>query len=151
MSVRGLLLVVVGLSVWSCSSTTRECNVGADCASGACRSDGTCVPAPAKDGGVPLTDASVDRDAQTTADSPAGETTPPSDGASCMPNNDDIVTRDEVYFAAGLHATYRVALSTPIDTAGTVQTDGSRQWDFSGAGTGHHGVLDYTLDADIGW
>jgi hypothetical protein len=68
-----------------------------------------------------------------------------------MSNDDAVVSRDEVFFAAGLHATYRIATNTSVDTAGQMQMDGSRKWDLSAALTGDQDVLVQTLAPSGYW
>ncbi|CAN5870569.1 hypothetical protein BH11MYX4_BH11MYX4_34450 [soil metagenome] len=124
----GVAILVAVLAACATDST-RECRVGADCASGVCGPDGQCV-AP---GDVPGVDAAAD--ASTTADG----TTPPNDAGGdsalpgCTPNKDGTITRDEVPIAAGLHATYKIGTNEDISTAGSPGTNGRRNWDFSGA------------------
>src|SRR5579883_629171 len=132
---RSIAAVLPLAIVLACGSTASvECRVGADCASGACDSQGRCVPKPTTDAAPPL-DASGDTNVDTGA--------PPEDGAQpdaggCTPDGDGIVQRNEVPLQAGLHGTYRIAENVTVDTAGTVQPDGSRAWDWSGALAGDH-------------
>jgi hypothetical protein len=114
-----------------CSSDpARECVVGADCASGQCAPDGTCVRGPAPDGAADGGDA-ASGDATTGAD---GSSDAPADGPAlpgCSPNKDGVITAAEVPLKAGLRATYRVGTNESVDTAGTKLPDGTRTWDFS--------------------
>jgi hypothetical protein len=103
------------------------CATGADCASGFCRLDGTCAPVDGTDAG-PVTDAGPAIDG-----GDAGT-------ALCQPDHDGVITRAEVSIAAGRRATFRVALDTPVDTAGQLQNDGSRRWDLSTSLSGDHDV-----------
>lgn len=111
------------------TDSTRECRVGADCASGVCGTDGQCVAPDA----VPGVDA-AGTDANDNAD-----TSTPKDGGGdaalpgCTPNKDGTITRDEVPIAAGLHATYKIATDVDVSTAGTPVAGGRRAWDFSAA------------------
>lgn len=138
----------------------RACAVGADCASGMCRGDGTCASfAEALDAGVardgggnsgldsgPTAESGVDHDAQIA---------PPVEGgvmpAKCTPNHDGMITRDEVPLAPGLHASYRTAQGATISTAGTAMGDGSRAWDFSGALPGDHTFVVETVSPTGTW
>ncbi len=114
------------------SSSSRQCNVGADCISGACNADGTCV-APSStdgggdgasgeggpggaDGGGSVKDGSFDFDA----------------GPGCTANKDGVITHDEVPLGPGLKATFLIATNETIDTAGTNNGDGTFTWDFTG-------------------
>jgi len=141
-SVAGSLLAVGSTS---CSTTTpRECTVGAQCPSGACLQDGVCAPVATSDAGedavtsadsgVPVTDASAD-----THPAP-----PPEDGG-CLPDDAGEISRAQVFFQAGLHATYRVAQNVTVNTAGTMNANGSRTWDYSGPLQGDMDVLVTTL------
>lgn len=122
--------------VSACSSGTAQCRVGADCASGACDSSGRCVAAPPQgDSGVTV-DASTDEAAAPPFD--AGTR----DGAGgCVPNHDGTIERAEVPLAAGLHATYRIAESVTVSTAGTTRADTTRLWDLTAALAGDHAVV----------
>jgi len=121
-----------GTTLWgACSSNAaRQCNVGADCASGACNADGTCVATPAGDGGnseasVGVTDGGSQGDAHFVEDA-----APP----ACASGGDSgVLDHDAIPLAAGLTATFRIATNETIDTTGTLNADGSRSWDFSGA------------------
>ena len=59
----------------------------------------------------------------------------------CVPNKDGLVTRDEMPIAAGLHATYKVALDVDYDTEGKPGDGNARVWDLSGALPGDVSVL----------
>ncbi len=115
----------------ACAETpTRECRVGADCATGICGDDGLCVRegTPGLDSGV-TADAPSSSDA--TTDGPTGDSSIP----GCVPNKDGTITRDEVPIAAGLHATYKIGTNENVSTAGVTSGDagGKRTWDFSTA------------------
>jgi hypothetical protein len=125
----GSALLVAVLAACATDST-RECRIGADCASGVCGADGQCI-AP---GDVPGVDA-----AGTDANPGTDANLPPNDGGGdsalpgCTPNKDGTITRDEVPIAAGLHATYKIATDADISTAGTPGSGGRRVWDFTAA------------------
>lgn len=149
---RRLLLLTCSAALFlaACPGPQVDCRVGADCASGVCNSDGTCAPVStgggtgggamgggtggggaSDDAGQP--DAGLDAgamdagaDAGTDAGTPVG----------CLPNRDGVVQRSEVFFQAGLRATYLVSGSASFDTAGTAMADGGRAWDLSGALSG---------------
>ena len=133
------IAAVASISLFGCSASTpaAACSVGADCVSGVCGSDGTCAVSSGGDAG-PRLDGAADTDARTTRD--AGI-----DGSNgiCDPNTDDVITRAEAPFGPGLHATYAVASGnvTIPTTAGVMNPDGTRTWDYSGALTGDHALL----------
>jgi hypothetical protein len=128
--VRTVLPLIVALA--GCASGMDRCRVGAECRSGVCRSDGTCAP-----GSMP--DAGARDDAAIVIDAPmvvpdATSTSPDAGDASarlCLANDDGTIDRSEMPLRAGLHATFRVATDSAVDTAGARQTDGSRIWDLS--------------------
>jgi hypothetical protein len=138
-----LALPAVALAV-ACSSGsggTTACRYGADCASGVCRSDGTCAPddppPPGDAGTTPSDDAQASKDAG------------PLPG--CVPNRDGQITAAEVPLRAGLKATFRAASNVTVDTKGVAQGDGSRVWDLSVALPGDHARVVETLDPKGAW
>ena len=133
------------LASGACSNAgDPQCRVGADCASGACTAEGTCVPV-SNDSGTNGADTTVE-------DTRVAETEPPLDAPlGCTPNDDDLITALELPFAAGLHATFRTTTNTTVDTAGTAGPDGHRTWDFSGALPGDHDVLVDTIAPSGQW
>jgi hypothetical protein len=140
-----IALLVVASVPMACASATRECNVGADCASGACNIEGMCVSG--SDGGV-KGDASTDArtpDTSLRADSPIS-----TDG-SCIANDSGTILASQVVFMAGLHATFRIAENATVSTAGETEPDGSRNWDYSGALPGDKDVLVETLPVTGAW
>src|SRR5687768_8123936 len=101
------------LCITACSGGSNEtCASDRECASGFCKVDGTCGPAPI-DGSVDEIDASADA---TTA--------------LCTPNHDGVITLAELPFAAGRMATYRVATDATWNTAGQAMQSGARAWDL---------------------
>jgi hypothetical protein len=141
-------LTAVVASAACADGTTSTCRIGADCASGACRSDGTCIDVSGSDGGrgrdgEPSTgDTGSSTTESSTSDAPV---------TGCAANKDGAITREETPLAAGLRATYRVATSVPINTAGTTNADGTRHWDFSGALTGDHTLVIETVAPTGQW
>jgi hypothetical protein len=150
-----ILLIWIGVAMlaWGCGGDGPACRVGADCASGVCRTDGTCLPLVEEpdagmDGGGDLDDdadggrdggqedGSDDDYADDYADGDSGD-----GGLTCLPNHDERIERVEVPIRAGLRATFRVSGLADWDTAGTQQADGSRSWDLSGDLAGDHHVL----------
>ncbi len=136
-----------GLAGLSCSSPTRECNVGADCASGSCSLDGTC--APVTDGGQGF-DAGKDALSRGDADGGSLEDAAPVEG-SCQASDSGTILRSQVVLLAGLHATFRIAENATVSTAGETLSDGSRAWDLSGAIPGDMDVLVDTLGTTGAW
>jgi hypothetical protein len=148
------VVLLLALAAGACSNNTPECRVGADCASGICRSDGTCEPV-GEDGGTDGEDGTVtdgadgdevtdggDRNGEADGSADGGETEEDGDGGGfCQPNHNRVIERDEVSLRVGLHATFRVAQDATVDTAGQSQPDGSRVWDLSGALPGDHSVI----------
>ena len=140
----------------ACSSSSPQCHVGADCASGACNADGQCVPATTGGGDSGGADVGVDAHAEAAVEGGV-EASPGGDGGGgCLPNNDGVITRAEVPMLAGLHASFLIAPAggsttetVTMNTAGTPQSDGTVDWDFSGALTGDHTVV-ITTDAPQG-
>ena len=148
LAMAGLLAYVCGACA-NDGSGARACNVGADCASGACNSDGTCVAvgsvdggvgdgaatdgaSPASDGSVSNVDGSYDFDA----------------GPGCHPNKDGTITHDEVPLGPGLKATYVVfdnSTGVTINTAGTKNADGTYAWDFTNTYAGDGDVIVQTF------
>lgn len=140
--------VALGLAAAaSCSSSARECNVGADCASGACNLNGTC--APLGDGGGHPVEAGKDVASPKDAGS-LEESAPPLDG-SCTANDSGTILRSQVVLLAGLHATFRIAENATVSTAGETLPDGSRAWDLTGALPGDTDVLVGTLTTAGAW
>jgi len=113
----------------ACSSDdARECRVGADCASGACNADGTCVRTNGAEAGASSSSGNPAGDAgDVDADLDGG----PMVVTGCVPNKDGTITVDEVRLKAGLHATFQVATDEEVSTQGVVGQDGKRTWDFS--------------------
>ena len=154
---RTIALSVASLAILAggaCSSSSPQCHVGADCASGACNSSGQCVPA-TTDGGD-SGGGGVEAGKEAAVESGV-EASPGDDGGSgCKPNNDGTITRAEVPMIAGLHASFLIAPAggsttetVTMNTAGTPQADGTVDWDFSGGLTGDHTVM-ITTDAPQG-
>ncbi len=135
--VRALLLSFVVVSLSGCPGPEPvACRVGADCASGVCLRDGRCGPVESTDagpdaggldpdGGTHGADAGLDGGGLPDAGADAG--TP----VGCLPNLDGQIDRDEVFFQAGLRATFRISGAASFDTAGAAQGDGGFAWDFT--------------------
>ena len=163
----GVTLGLAALLVNGCfGNAERACTTGADCASGQCRVDGTCAPAPSADAGalrdgssggsggdalVSMTDAgAVTSEASALPDT--GIAPPKQDAAAgCVPNKDGIIVRQEVPLAAGFRATYRVAQNAAVSMAGVSKPDGTRTWDLSGALAGDHTLLVETTATTGQW
>ncbi len=113
----------------ACAETpTRECRVGADCATGVCGDDGQCV----REGTSGL-DSGVTADGPSSSDATTDGPTGDSSIQGCVPNKDGTITAAEVPVAAGLHATYKIGTNENVSTAGDTTGDagGKRTWDFS--------------------
>jgi hypothetical protein len=143
-------LASLALAVCGCSagkeSTVETCNLGSDCASGVCTSQGICAPVPDAATDTRVGDDAGDAGAQdgaTDAGPDATADAPPTDAPTtgCTPTGDYVITPQELPLGPGLKATYRVATSVTIDTTGTAQADGTRNWDFTGALAGDKNVL----------
>jgi hypothetical protein len=119
---KGALLAVLsaGLGAGCSSSPAETCTRDDQCASHFCMANGSC--APDVDGAPGTPDASG----------------PTPDGAplGCTPNHDGTITRAELPLAAGQSATFRIATGATVDTAGTLDTDGTHAWDLSAALSG---------------
>ncbi len=123
-------IAMLGMALGACAgSGARQCVDNSECASGLCLADGTCAAAP--DGGTGGDGA------------PGDDGGPGGDGgiASCRPNHDGTISRDEVSFAAGRVATFRVATDVTVDTAGTLQQGGAHLWDLVGPYDGDDDVV----------
>jgi hypothetical protein len=129
----------------ACADSGRECNVGADCASGACNLDGTCAPVP--EGG---TTREAGKDVSSTDAGSSADASSPVDGA-CPVNDSGTILRSQVILQSGLHATFRIAENATVSTAGETLPDGSRTWDLSGALPGDQDVLVETLPVTGNW
>lgn len=126
------------LLLGACSEVSAGCRVGADCASGVCRGDGTCAPADAgggAGGGDGDGGGGLGGGAQGDAGSPDGV----ADGGmstGCLPNRDGVVQRSEIVLRPGLRAIFLTSGAATFDTAGAAQADGGRFWDVSRELTG---------------
>jgi hypothetical protein len=108
-------MLLCSISVAACGGSSGDaCSLDSDCASGFCKADGTCGPAPV--------DAPQQSDGA--SDSP---------NALCNANHDGMITLAELPFMAGRMGTFRVTVDATWNTAGQSNTDGSRAWDLSGA------------------
>jgi hypothetical protein len=108
-----MLLCSIGVAIGGCGGSSGDtCSLDSDCASGFCKADGTCGPAPVD--AAPQGDGAVD-----------GST------ALCNPNHDGMITLAELPFMAGRMGTFRVATDATWNTAGTSNSNGSRSWDLS--------------------
>lgn len=140
------LIFASALLAAGCSSSPEAaCTVGADCASGICRSDGTCAP-------IQGTDSGNDPDTSTPTDaSPNDANKSDAPVTGCVPNNDGTITASEAPLQPGLHAKYRYASNVTFSTAGQTQGDGSRIWDMTGALSGDQDVVIDTTSLSNAW
>lgn len=138
------LLLAVSMLAACAANSGRQCQVGADCASGVCQSNGQCLPV--SDAGDP---DSGDRDAGIDGGDPTdgavadvGQDAMASDGGTttCSPNRDGVIERDEVPLRAGLRATFLGATDVSFDTRGEM-IDGVRTWDLSTSFAGDRMIL----------
>ena len=106
-------MLLCSMSAGCGGSQGQTCMLDTDCASGFCKADGTCGPAPV--------DASPQADASSDAPS-----------ALCNPNHDGSITLAELPFVAGRMGTFRVTTDVQWNTAGTSNPNGSRTWDLGG-------------------
>ncbi|HUH00837.1 MAG TPA: hypothetical protein VML75_02515 [Kofleriaceae bacterium] len=127
-------LAFTGLLGGCAGSGARECFEHAECASGLCSSDGTCVPGADADPDGP--DAGVNGDA---------------DLAGCRPDHDGVIARDEISLAPGRTATFRVATDTAVNTAGQLQSGGDRVWNFAGSFAGDQDEMVVLIDPASAW
>lgn len=157
---RLFLIVALQQLCAACGQTPAPaCRVGADCASGVCRVDGTCAPMPdAGTGGGAAGGGAGGSGGTGGAGGSGGGAAGGSGGGTgggmaggmggsgggmaplCTPNNDGTVTRLEMPLGAGLHATFRVATNATFNTAGS-NADGGYRWDFTTALSGDKAVL----------
>lgn len=139
----GLVAAAAVTSVFACSTYNEvtKCFVGADCASGVCRADGTCEDEGTSSSSSSSGSGSAGGAGGSTSSSSSSSSSTSSGSASCSPNKDGTITREEVPLAAGLHATFKVATDATFDTAGVAATDGSRTWDLTVPFSGDHNLL----------
>jgi hypothetical protein len=104
---------------------------------------------PRDTGPLPQGDAGPDVDASTVPGEDAAMPTDDGGVRVCSGNADGVVSRDEVPLRAGLHATFRIAQDTPIDTTGG--SGAHRTWDLSGALTGDTDARVELLDPAGTW
>ncbi|MGE0872210.1 MAG: hypothetical protein AB7P03_26865 [Kofleriaceae bacterium] len=118
-----LACVVAASLLAACNNApgSNACRVGADCASGVCLPDGTC--------GTSFNDAGFDTDASPSIDAPVSCTT-----------LDGVITREEFPLSAGRMATFRVGVDAGVSSAGTMNPDGTRSWNFTGVMNGDRDV-----------
>jgi len=154
--------IIVALALFSaCSGAPSvDCRVGADCASGVCKSDGTCEPVSdsgVTGGGVGSTGGGVGTVGGGTGDEDGGSIgggtgvtgggSGVDAGPTCIPNHDGTIERSEVYFQPGLRATFKISGATTFDTRGT---DGG-YWDFTTALAGDTSRLVETKSISGEW
>ncbi len=160
-----LLLLLLPTLVACAASKTDGCKAGADCPSGVCNVDGTC--------GEEATSSSTSSGMGTGTGmgtssggtgGASGSTTSSSGtggggtggsgggaGACSPPNNDGVITQEEVPLGPGLHAKLSAAASVPVDTVGKVQPDGSHVWDLSAMIAGQKDEMVETLPITGQW
>lgn len=140
----GIALVLAVASACSATNDGATCRIGADCASGVCRSDGSCAPVAPKDSGT--SDAPADAE----DDAPAVDTGTLESG-TCVPTKDFVISPAELPLGPGLKATYRAAANETFDTAGTAGAGGARAWNLAGKFASDKDVLVNTLSPSGQW
>ena len=150
-----LMILLTAMTLAGCSGDTPACRVGADCASGACRADGTCAP------GADATSGFAWADTTAQADAPGGDAPPPVDNGPaadaspdpivCSNDGDGVIEREKVPMAAELSSTFRIASDVTVDTAGTTDESGNRIWSLDGPLPGDQKVLVETLPVSGTW
>ena len=131
------LVLGMALAAAACAGgDARECNLNSECASDFCRADGTCAPLDEPDAGNPPPDADPDQ---------------PDAASFCQPNHDGVISRDEIFLAAGNQANFRVALDATVNTAGELQPEGGRVWDLATALSGDADVAVELLPVFGSW
>ena len=138
--------VAIGALLACSSGSDRQCTVGADCASGACNADGTCVAVASgsTDGGASLGDGG-----STTGSD--GSTFPIDASPLACATDGGALGHDNVPIAAGLTATFEVATNETVDTAGTDNGDGSKTWDFTVPYASDQSAIVQTLSPSGAW
>ncbi|MGV3621985.1 MAG: hypothetical protein ACO1OB_14280 [Archangium sp.] len=127
-----------------------ECRTGADCASGVCNRDGTCEPTlPLPDGGLDDGGSVEPMDAGSDGGMTITDAGQPDAGmpTGCIPNHDGTIERGEVFFQAGLRATFKISGETTFSTAG----DGGTSWNFDQQLTGDSSRLVETKSLTGEW
>jgi hypothetical protein len=148
--------------LFACSPPTPvDCRVGADCASGVCLRDGTCQAVENTDSGtggsgggnVVGGGAGGGSAGGGNGGGSGGDAGTPDAGMplGCLPNNDGRIDRSEVFFQAGLRATFKISGAATFDTAGTAAADGGRNWDFTQALSGDSSKLVETKSLQGQW
>jgi hypothetical protein len=157
------LLLLLLPTLGACAAGNADgCKAGADCPSGVCNVDGTCGDAATTAsgtgtgmgtgsggsggaGGSAMASSGTGGGATSSTGSGGGA------GACSPPNNDGVITQEEVPLGPGLHAKLSVATSVPVNTVGTVQPDGSHVWDLSAAIAGQKDEQVETLPITGQW
>lgn len=135
------------LAACAASSNGDECQIGADCPSGACQ-NGTCVDT---DGPTSTSASAGGGLGGTTGSGGAGATSGPGGGGSFCANHDFVVEQGELTLEPGLSAQLLAAQGVVFSTAGSEQVDGTRIWDFTAALPGDHGLVVSTIDLAGTW
>lgn len=164
-----LLLFSMVMILSACSSasgtvTSDPCTSGADCASGVCGGDGTCVGTGGTGGSQGGTGGSQGGEGGSEeggsggvggsvagANSGGGGTTGEGGSKICSPNDDGVITREETPLIAGATAKYLLAQDAPVDTAGKGTDAKEKSWDFSGSLANDHSTLIETQTLEGRW
>lgn len=151
---RSLIIFVGCLALVGCPGPQVDCRVGADCASGVCQGNGTCLPQSAVDSGTPDAGGDTDAGADAGTQQDGGRTDAGTDAGNpiaCIPNDDGRIERSEVFFQPGLRATFKISGAASFDTSGTAGTDGGRRWDFTPPLAGDTSRLVETKALQLEW
>lgn len=161
---RVALFCLLSSAVCCAPDDGRSCFVGADCESGVCLANGQCAMStteadaevPVADASSPSVDAEVAMDGGTTTpdaghSEDARPNNPDTGSVGCRPNHDGRIEASEIDFAANRTAPFRVATDVMVDTAGVLETDGTRTWDFSGTYPNDVAVQKQTLSVEGEW
>lgn len=161
-----MVMILGACSSASGTSTADPCTTGADCASGVCGGDGSCVAAGSggsggEAGGEGGSDAGGSGGSEAGGEGGSNNTGGTSQGGSgtagsggskvCAPNNDGTITREETPLIAGATAKYLLAQNAPVDTAGKGTDVKDKSWDFSGSLANDHATLIETQVLDGKW
>jgi len=145
-SALGLVLSAV-LAACAASQNGDECQIGADCPSGACQG-GICVDT---DGPTSTSSTGGTGQGGGTSSAGGGPTSGPGGGGSFCANHDFVVEQSELTLQPGLSEQLVAAQGVTFSTAGSEQVDGTRIWDFTGDLPGDHGLVVSTLDVTGTW
>lgn len=164
-----LPLLAVFCLATACSDGTPACLTGADCASGECRTDGTCVLSASSSGGANGSSGSTASSGSSggaggtsTASGTSGGTASGSSGGGSSSSGlgdagpnlcafTGTVTSAQYPVGPNLAATFEIAEDAGFDSTGVPQGDGGFLWDMAGKLGNNHAVLVQTLAPSSEW